>query len=86
MGEMKYQRRVSCAATATCDAYLIKFLWLVLMARHGETMPSVAGGGMASLSRVKEAWLETRSLTVSHLLLDFNFILGFFCGKFEEIL
>ena len=56
MGEMKYQRRrASYAATATCDAYLIRYLQLVLMARHGETMPVVVGGGVTSLSRLKEA-------------------------------
>ena len=79
MGEMKYQRRrASYAATATCDAYLIRYLQLVLMARHSETMPVVAGGSVTSLSRLKEAWLMRHALSQSHLLLDFNFILGFF--------
>ena len=56
MGEMKYQRRRAiCAAIVTCDAYLIRYLRLVLVAKHSETMPVVAGGGMASLSRLKEA-------------------------------
>ena len=53
---MKYQRRrASCAATATCDAYLIRYPRSVLVVRHGETKPAVAGGDVASLSKVKEA-------------------------------
>ena len=42
-------------------------------------MPVVAGGGVGSLSRAKEAWLMRHALSQSHLLLDFNFNLGFFC-------
>ena len=58
MGEMKYQRRrASCAATATCDVYGIsnQISPISWWPRHDKTMLAVAGGGVASLSRAKEA-------------------------------